>query len=457
MFYRVLSRKRYNSVLIAYRIAERTNYLGHISATSQEGLELMADRPRVVVTGVGAVAPNGVGKEAYWKGLLQGRSGIRRISRFDASQFPCQIAGEVVDFQPAQYLEPQDVKRLARVSQFAVVAAKMALEDSGFQVTTENTHRIGVCFGTSMGKPDVFEEDYSRYLERGVHGINPFTLIELASHGGTSHVSIVLGAGGVCGTLSSGCTTGLDVIQWGYQQVANGRAEAMIVGSAEALISPFIFGLVCAVRVLSKRNQEPERAVRPFELHRDGIVLAEGAGALVLERLDRARDRGAAIYAEIRGFASAREGDAMVKTEDQGQGISRVMTSALANAEMEATQVDYISAHGVGLPDYDAAETTAIKQVFCRHAFNMPVSSVKSMIGQPFAASGALQSVAACLSLRHGMVPPTINYDTPDPQCDLDYVPNRARPARLRTALVHAHGMGGTTSVVVLSKPVEAL
>jgi 3-oxoacyl-[acyl-carrier-protein] synthase II len=417
----------------------------------------MAYRPRVVITGVGAIAPNGIGKEAYWEGLLNGRSGIRRISHFDASQFPCQIAGEVADFQPSRYLEPSEVKRLARVSQFAVVSAKMALEDSGIRVTPENTHRIGVCFGTSMGKPQVFEEDYSRYLERGVHGINPFTLIELASHGGSSHVSIALGAGGVCGTLSSGCTTGLDVIQWGYQQVADGRAEAMIVGSAEALISPFIFGLVCAVRVLSKRNQEPERAVRPFELNRDGIVLAEGAGALVLERLDRAQDRGAQIYGEVRGFASAREGDEIVKCESEGKGIGRVMQSALANAEMLESEIDYVSAHGVGLPDYDIAETNAIKEVFGRHAYNMPVSSVKSMIGQPFAASGALQAVAACLSLRHRMVPPTINYDTPDPQCDLDYVPNRARPARLRAALVHAHGMGGTTSVVILSKPVEAL
>jgi 3-oxoacyl-[acyl-carrier-protein] synthase II len=416
----------------------------------------MAQQPRVVITGLGAVAPNGIGKDAYWEGLRKGRSGIRLITRFDASAFPCQIAGEVADFQATRYMEPQEAKRLARVSQFAVAAAKMALEDSKIQVTSENTHRIGVCFGTSMGKPDVFEEDYSRYLERGVHGINPLTLLELASHGGSSHVSIALGAGGVCGTLSSGCTTGLDVIQWGYQQVANGRAEAMIVGSAEALISPFIFGIVCAVRVLSKRNKEPERAVRPFELNRDGIVLSEGAGALVLERLDRARDRGAEIYAEICGFASAREGDKMVKSEDDGKGIARVMQSALADAAMLETDIDYISAHGVGLPDYDLAETNAIKEVFGRHAYNMPVSSVKSMIGQPFAASGALQAVAACLSLRHGMVPPTINYDTPDPQCDLDYVPNRARPARLRTSLVHAHGMGGTTSVVILGKPVEA-
>ena len=230
----------------------------------------------------------------------------------------------------------------------------------------------------------------------------------------------------------------------------------MIVGSAEALISPFIFGLVCAVRVLSKRNNEPERAIRPFELNRDGIVLSEGAGALVLERLDRAQDRGAEIYAEIRGFASAREGEEIVKGKDEGKSIARVMQGALANAEMLETDIDYISAHGVGLPDYDLAETNAIKEVFGHHAYNMPVSSIKSMIGQPFAASGALQTVASCLSLRHGQVPPTINYDHPDPRCDLDYVPNRSRSARLRTSLIHAHGMGGTTSVVILGKPVEA-
>jgi 3-oxoacyl-[acyl-carrier-protein] synthase II len=417
----------------------------------------MTQKQRVVITGLGAVAPNGIGKDAYWEGLLSGRSGIRRITHFDASEFPCQIAGEVVDFQPSRYIEPQEAKRLARVSQFAVAAAKMALEDSKLRVTQENTHKIGVCFGTSMGKPEVFEEDYSRYLKRGVHGINPFTHIELAAHGSSSHVSIALGAGGICGTLSSGCTTGLDVIQWGYHQVASGRAAAMIVGSAEALISPFIFGLVCAVRVLSKRNNEPERAVRPFDLDRDGIVLSEGAGALVLERLDRAQDRGAELYAEIRGFASAREGEVIVKGNDDGKGIARVMQSALANAEMLETDIDYISAHGVGLPDYDLAETEAIKEVFGHHAYNMPVSSIKSMIGQPFAASGALQAVASCLSLRYGQVPPTINYYHPDPQCDLDYVPNRARSARLRTTLTHAHGMGGTTSVLILGKPVEAI
>jgi 3-oxoacyl-[acyl-carrier-protein] synthase II len=416
----------------------------------------MAGKRRVVITGLGAIAPNGIGKEGFWRGLLEGRSGIRRITHFDPSEFPCQIAGEVADFEPTAYLDSHEARRLARVSQFAVIAAKMALQDSGIQVTAANAKRIGVCFGTSLGKPEVFEEDYGRFQARGVHSINPFTLIEMASHGGSSHVSIALGASDVCGTLSSGCTTGLDVILWGQQQVASGRAEAMIVGSAEALISPFIFGMVCAVRVLSKRNQEPERAVRPFEAQRDGIVLSEGAGALVLETLEHAQERGAPIYAEVRGMASAREGDDIVRCDLDGASLARVMENALYDAEMLETDIDYISAHGVGLVDYDLAETNAIKQVFGRHAFNMPISSIKSMIGQPFAASGALQAVAACLSLQQGMVPPTINYEIPDPQCDLDYVPNRARPARLRSSLVHAHGMGGTTSVVIFSKPTDA-
>jgi 3-oxoacyl-[acyl-carrier-protein] synthase II len=416
----------------------------------------MAGKRRVVITWLGAIAPNGIGKEGFWRGLLEGRSGIRRITHFDPSEFLCQIAGEVADFEPTAYLDSHEARRLARVSQFAVIAAKMALQDSGIQVTAANAKRIGVCFGTSLGKPEVFEEDYGRFQARGVHSINPFTLIEMASHGGSSHVSIALGASGVCGTLSSGCTTGLDVILWGQQQVASGRAEAMIVGSAEALISPFIFGMVCAVRVLSKRNQEPERAVRPFEAQRDGIVLSEGAGALVLETLEHAQERGAPIYAEVRGMASAREGDDIVRCDLDGASLARVMENALYDAEMLETDIDYISAHGVGLVDYDLAETNAIKQVFGRHAFNMPISSIKSMIGQPFAASGALQAVAACLSLQQGMVPPTINYEIPDPQCDLDYVPNRARPARLRSSLVHAHGMGGTTSVVIFSKPTDA-
>jgi 3-oxoacyl-[acyl-carrier-protein] synthase II len=261
---------------------------------------------------------------------------------------------------------------------------------------------------------------------------------------------MALGVGGVCGTVSTGCTAGLDIVQWGWQQITLGRATVMVVGGTEALLTPFAFGVVCAAGALSQRNDAPQQASRPFELHRDGLVLGEGAGVLVLEALDHARARGATIYAEILGYATAREGHDFVKCDLTGAVTVQVMETALYQAGLPKHRVDYISAHGNGMRDYDTAETNAIKAVFGRHAYNIPASSIKSMIGQPFAAAGALQLVAACLTRQQGILPPTMNYDIPDPSCDLDYVPHRARRARVHTLLAHAHGMGGTDSALVL-------
>jgi 3-oxoacyl-[acyl-carrier-protein] synthase II len=414
----------------------------------------MAQKPRVVITGIGAIAANGIGKEAFWDSLIAGRSGIRRITRFDASQFPCQIAGEVTDFQATAYIKPHEAKRMSRVSQFAVAVGKMALEDSKLEVTELNRRRIGICFGTSAGKMEAFETEHLPFLERGVRALHPLSFVEFPAHGATSHVAIELNASGVCESVSTGCTAGLDALYWGYVQLCLGRASAMVVGSVEALISPFAFGLVCASGVLSKRNDIPQETPRPFELHRDGIVLSEGAGAVVLENLSQAEERDATIYAEVLGFATARDGAELVCCDASGGDMVRAIEGALYQSQLPKDRLDYISAHGVGLRDYDVAETNAIKTVFGKQAYHIPVSSIKSMIGQPFAAGGSLQIVAACLTLRHGIIPPTINYATPDPDCDLDYVPQRARPARVRTLLVHAHGIGGTDSALVLGKPV---
>ena len=412
----------------------------------------MARKARVVITGLGVIAPNGIGKDAWWEGLLTGRSGIRRITQFDASSFPCQIAGEVIDFQPTGYLNPREVKRMSRVSQFAVAAAKMALRDSAVEVSAGNAPWVGVCFGTSLGKGEVFENDYPAFLERGVRGIHPLTLPQFAVHGMSSQVAIELGVSGVCGSIATGCTAGLDALQWGYMQICQGRARVMVVGSAEALLTPFAFGAVCATGVLSKQNATPEKASRPFDLQRDGLVLSEGAGALVLEALDHAEEREAPIYAEVLGVATARDGDDLVHCDLSGAGMARVMDMALYQSQIAKSRIDYINAHGVGLRDYDAAETNAIKAVFGKRAYHIPVSSIKSMIGQPFAAGGSLQVAASCLTLQRGYVPPTINCETPDPACDLDYVPHRARAVRVRALLVHAHGMGGTDSALVLGK-----
>jgi len=417
----------------------------------------MAGKRRVVITGLGAIAPNGIGKERFWTSLLEGRSGIRRISHFDASEFPCQIAGEVTDFHPTTYVTPHEAKRMSRVTQFAVVAARMALEDSGVKVSEENASRMGVCFGTSAGKLEVFETDYPAFRERGVRGIHPLTHNQLHPHSVSSCISIDLGAGGICGSLATGCTSGLDAVNWGYEQICQGRATVMVVGSAEALLSPFAFGSICAAGVLSKKNDTPEQASRPFDLDRDGLVLSEGAGAVILESLEHAEERDADIYAEVLGYATARDGDDMLRCDLNGADMARVMEIALCQAYLPKSRIDYINAHGVGLRDYDTAETAAIKTVFGRQAYNLPVSSIKSMIGQPFSAGGSLQVVASCLTLQQGYIPPTINYDTPDPSCDLDYVPHRARAARVRALLIHAHGLGGTDSALVLGKPAASL
>jgi 3-oxoacyl-[acyl-carrier-protein] synthase II len=407
---------------------------------------------RIVVTGLGAIAPNGVGKDAFWDGLIRGRSGINRITRFDARAFPCQIAGEVNDFQPTSYINPSEAKRMSRVSQFAVAAARMALDDSGLRVTRENAPNIGVCFGTSAGKGEIFETDHLSFLHKGVRGIHPLSFVEFPPHSASSHIAIALGVSGVCGSISTGCTVGLDALHWSCLQLCRGSATAMVVGSAEALLSPFAFGAVCASGVLSKRNEAPQEASRPFELHRDGLVLSEGTGAVVLEALAQAEERNARIYAEVLGYATARDGAEFVNCDLSGADMARVIETAIYQAGLLKHRIDYINAHGIGLRDYDTAETNAVKAVFGSQAYHIPVSSIKSMIGQPFAAGSSLQIVASCLTLQHGVVPPTINYDTPDPSCDLDYVPQRARRARVRTLLVHAHGMGGTDSALVLGK-----
>jgi len=317
-------------------------------------------------------------------------------------------------------------------------------------VTPQNARQIGVCFGTSTGKGEIIETDYLPFLERGVRGIHPLSWVEFAPHGPSSHVAIALGVSGVSGSVATACTSGLAALHWGYSQICLGRASAMVVGGAEALLSPFPFGAVCAGGVLSKRNEAPEQASRPFEMHRDGLVLSEGAGAVVLEALEQAQERNARIYAEILGYATARDGASMRGCDLTGSDVARVIEAALYQSRLPKCRIDYISPHGISVPDRDLAETNAFKAVFGDQAYNIPVSSIKSIIGHPFAAASSLQVVASCLTLQHGIIPPTINYETPDPACDLDYVPNQARRARVRTLLVHATGMGGINAALVL-------
>jgi 3-oxoacyl-[acyl-carrier-protein] synthase II len=410
---------------------------------------------RVVITGLGIIAPNGIGKDEFWKSLISGKSGIDKITSFDASSLPSQIAGEVKNFEPILYLDSKQVRRMSRVAQFAVATAKMAIEDSGLEISDENRHEIGVCFGTTTGKGNIFEEDHAEYLSRGMKGIYPLTALQFCPHSLTGYVSVEFGISGPATTISSGCTTGLDVIIWGCSQICSGKMKAIIVGSAETPLFPLLFSTLCASGNLSTRNDDPKGASRPYELKRDGLVISEGGAAVILEDLESALDRGAKIYAEVLGFGSAEEGLDMMKCDISGKTLAQAIKSALAMAKLDASDIDYICAHGNSMPDYDIAETNAFKLVFGERAYKIPISSIKSMIGQPLAASGGFQVAASCLTLQNGIVPPTINYEIPDPNCDLDYVPNQARAARVQTVLINAHSLGETHSVLILGQYIE--
>lgn len=412
----------------------------------------MAQEPRVVITGLGVVAPNGIGTEAYWEGLTSGRSGVSRITSFETTDLPCHIAAEVKGFEPSAYMSAKEAKRVGRVSQFAMAAAKMAIADADIQVTPENARHIGVCFAAAMGKPEVFETDYDPFTTRGVRGIHPTTFFEISPHAVSSHVAMATGSAGVCGTLATGCTSGLDVVQWAFSQLQQRQAHLMVVGSSEAMLTPFAVSVVSANGILTHYEGAPQAASRPFERDRDGIVLSEGCGAMILESLDHALERNVPIYAELLSCAGGRGGVNLVAADIDGVDIAQVMETALYRAGIAKTQIDYINAHGNGLRDYDTAECNAIKTVFGQQAYHIPVSSIKSMIGQPFSAGGSLQMVASCLIMKNNLLTPTINYDHPDPMCDLDFVPNHARRARVHHLLVHAHGIGGSDAVVVLGK-----
>jgi len=407
---------------------------------------------RVVITGLGVVSPVGIGKEAFWDSLIHGRSGITRITRFDPSDFPSQIAGEVKDFNPEDFI-PKGASKISRFSQFAVAAAKMAVEDAGLDISSD-PYRIGACFGTSIGGGGwPFEKAHLEFLNKGPKGIWPLSASEYAPHAPTSYVCIFLGIQGPGVTIASACATGLDVVEWGRSQIRSGRLRAAVVGGTEAPLYPFSFAALCASGNLSSRNKEPEKASRPYDLYRDGIVVSEGAAAVVLEDMEYALNRGAWIYAEVIGFSGASEGNHIRKLDLEGKILTKAMKGALSDAGLSAEEIDYIHAHGNSLQDYDVAETNAFKKVFGEYAYHIPISSIKSMIGHSFGAAGAFQVVSSCMSIQHNLIPPTVNLEVPDPKCDLDYVPNQARFARIQTILINAHSLGGMHSVLVLQSP----
>jgi 3-oxoacyl-[acyl-carrier-protein] synthase II len=410
---------------------------------------------RVVITGLGAVTPVGTGVKAFWHALREGVPGVGPITLFDAAPFACRVAAEVRDFEPRDHMPPKTAATIGRFARFGVAAARMAYDDAGLASLPRGS-RFPVCFGTSSSAVEA-EANMQVYFAEGVRSVSPSILFESAGHAVTGHVSTALGLKGQTLTIASACATGLDVVQWGAQQIRAGAASGVLAGATEAPLSPYAHAAWCALGpVLTRWPGPPAQALRPFDALHDGIVLGEGAGAFVLEELEHARARGARIHAEVLGAGSASEAVDILRPDPEGTGLQDAVRTALRVARLEPTDIDYVCAHGNGLPDYDRAETVAYRRVFGRHAYNIPVSSIKPMTGQSLAAAGALQIAAGVFALEEQRVPPTLNHDIPDDECDLDYVPQRSRSARIERLLVVAHAIGGTLSALVLGRAPEA-
>ncbi len=413
---------------------------------------MSAGRARVVITGLGVVSPLGIGAAANWAALLAGRSGIGPLTAFDASALPVRIAGEVRDFDPAAFIERKEIKRIDRFAQFAIAAAQLAVDDAGLRVDADAAPRVGVIIGVGMGGLASIEEAVSSYLESGMKRLSPFTIPRVIANMAPGLIAIRFGCEGVNYTPTSACASGGHAIGEAYQLVRAGMQDAVITGGAEAAITPLGVSGFAVMRAMSTRNHEPTRASRPFDRERDGLVIGEGAGVLILESLAHAQARGARIYAEVCGYGANCDAHHITAPAPEGRGAAACMRLALASGGLAPEEIDYINAHGTSTPYNDANETQAIRAVFGAHAERLAVSSTKSMTGHLFGGAGGVEAVYTALALHHGWLPPTINYEHPDPACDLDYVPNRARQAPLRTALSNSFGFGGANACVAFRR-----
>jgi len=412
-------------------------------------------RERVVVTGMGVVSPVGTGLEAFWSALVAGRSGIGPITRFDASEFATRIAGEVRDFDPTRYLDKKEARRMDRFTQFAVAAAGMALEDAGLGTDGLDRDRVAVILGCGIGGIETLEDQARVLVNRGPGRISPFFVPMMIPNMAAGQIAITFGFRGPNVTTVTACASGANAIGDAFKMIQRGQVDVAVTGGTEAPITPLSVAGFCAMKALSTRNDEPERACRPFDAGRDGFVMSEGAAVLVLEGLSHARRRGARIYAEVLGYGSSCDAYHITAPDPEGAGAALAMAAALADAGLGPQDIDYINAHGTSTPLNDRLESLAIKQVFGPRAYEIPVSSTKSMIGHLLGAAGAIEAVATILTMVRGVIPPTINYEEPDPECDLDYVPNVARPARVDRALSNSLGFGGHNVTLVFGRYVE--
>ncbi len=408
---------------------------------------------RAVITGLGVVAPNGIGRDAFWEAVRDGRSGIRTITRFDPAQFPTRIAGQVEDFRPTDFMTAKRAKHMDRTSHYGVAAARMAADDAGLDISTIDIDRMGVMFGTTLG---VYDYDFilaNHALYEGGRawdGTDPSVGLMAFPEACASQISIELGIYGPSLTFAETCSSALDSIGHAYKAIRYGELDVVIAGGSQAPISQPLLSGFAMLRSMSTRNEDPAAASRPFDKERDGFVMGEGAGILVVEEFEHALARGAYVYAEVIGYAATCDAYHMTNPKPDGRDAARAVRLAIQDAGIDPTEIDYVNAHGTSTPLNDKTETKVLKDTLGEHARRVPISSVKSMIGHLIGAAGGVEVVATCMAMKHQILPPTINLTNPDPECDLDYVPNVARPAKIRTVLKNSFGFGGKNSAVLL-------
>ncbi|MFH1045371.1 MAG: beta-ketoacyl-ACP synthase II [Candidatus Omnitrophota bacterium] len=412
----------------------------------------MSGSRRVVITGLGIISPVGNSVEEFWHSLSSGRGGIQRITQFDPTLFDSQIAGEVKGFDPSPYIAPKDQRRMDKFVQYAVVAAHHAVSDARLDLKQEDPYQIGVLVGSGIGSLFTIQEQTKVMITKGPGKMSPFTIPMLIVNMASGQIAISLGVKGPNSAVATACASGAHAIGDAFKLIQRGVAEVMITGGAESCVCESGVGAFCAMRALSTRNQEPQKASRPFDKERDGFVIAEGSGIVILESLEHAQKRNAAIHAEIIGYGMSCDAYHMTAPDPEGDGAAYAMTQAMKDAQIKPEQVSYINAHGTSTQLNDKVETKAIKKIFGPTAPNVPVSSTKSMTGHLLGAAGAVEFVACCLAIKHNLMPPTINYEHPDPECDLDYIPNKARQARVDVALSNSLGFGGHNASLAIRR-----
>jgi 3-oxoacyl-[acyl-carrier-protein] synthase II len=410
---------------------------------------------RVVVTGTGLVSPLGTGTEKTWRNLCKGKSGISHITRFDTTDFGVKIAAEVKDFNPEDFIEPKLARHLDPFVQYAIAAAGMAVKESGLVIDDTNATRIGVFTGNGIGGLTTIEKYHKISLERGPRKITPFFIPMVISNMSAGQISIIYKAKGPNLSVTTACAAGTHAVGEAFRSISRGDCDAAITGGSESTICPLAVGGFNAMKALSRNNENPEGASRPFDRDRDGFIISEGGGMMVLEELQHARSRGAQIFAEMVGFGMTGDGYHMAAPPEDGEGAARCMQMALDDAGLAPEDIDYINAHGTSTPLNDVVETMAIKTVFGEHAYKLAISSTKSMTGHMLGGAGGIESVFLALSVQQQIIPPTINLENPDPECDLDYVPNTARETVIRAALSNSFGFGGTNAVIAMKKFAE--